>query len=69
MWLACGGVFSLVVVYGESGVLELLVDDGGGLWDQASGDGYVQIVEIGLSEYWSVWVSWLDKLLEVVVDL
>ena len=45
------------------------MDDGGGLWNKAGWDGDVEVVEVGLSERGSVWVSWLDKLLEVVVDL
>ena len=69
VWLACGSVFGLGVVNGEAGVLELVVDYGGGLWDEAGWDGDVEVVEVGLGERGSVWVSWEDKLLEVVVDL
>ena len=60
VWLACGSVFGLGMVYCESGVLELVVDDGGGLWNQAGGNGDVEVVQVRLCEYGRAWVSWLD---------
>ena len=69
VWLACGSVFSLGVVYGEAGMFELVVDYGSCLWDKAGWDGNVKVVEVSLGERGGVWASWLDKLLEVVVDL
>ena len=55
--LASGCVLGLGVVYGEAGMLELVMDYGGGLWNKAGGDGDVEVVEVGLGERFGVWVS------------